>query len=110
MTLKYHLSPMCGRYQLSKSEKQVREHFGASVDEDYSPRYNISPSQQVPVFQHTEAGGLVFRWKRLTPGQKPFLRNQLSATHSRNNAASFPQMVFMSGSGKARTKHPSVSR
>jgi putative SOS response-associated peptidase YedK len=47
MTLKYHLSPMCGRYQLSKSEKQVREHFGVSVDEDYSPRYNISPSQSV---------------------------------------------------------------
>jgi putative SOS response-associated peptidase YedK len=36
---------MCGRYQLSKSEKQVREHFGVSVDEDYSPRYNISLSR-----------------------------------------------------------------
>jgi putative SOS response-associated peptidase YedK len=48
---------MCGRYRLSKTEKYLLEKFGVQLGEDfeYKPRYNVAPSQQVPVIrQHRE--------------------------------------------------------
>ncbi|MCU1284941.1 MAG: hypothetical protein JWO13_1291 [Acidobacteriales bacterium] len=42
---------MCGRFRLSKTDKEVMKQFGVEIDPDYSPRYNISPSQQVRVLK-----------------------------------------------------------
>jgi len=42
---------MCGRYQLSRRKQVVKEHFAASGDEEWSPRYNIAPTQPVPVIR-----------------------------------------------------------
>src|SRR5207302_6447167 len=56
---------MCGRFRLSKTDKEVMKQFGVEIDPDYSPRYNISPSQQVRVMQHDEAGAMqlhIQRW------------------------------------------------
>jgi len=61
---------MCGRFRLSKTDKEVMKQFGVEIDPDYSPRYNISPSQQVRVLQQDEAGLMHMRIQRwgLVPG------------------------------------------
>ncbi len=41
---------MCGRYRLSRRKQFVEEYFDAlSTVEDWNPRYNIAPTQPVPV-------------------------------------------------------------
>ena len=41
---------MCGRYRLSRRKQLVQEYFDSLPgDEDWSPRYNIAPTQPVPV-------------------------------------------------------------
>jgi putative SOS response-associated peptidase YedK len=43
---------MCGRYRLSRRKQIVETHFSsASGDEDWNPRYNIAPTQLVPVIR-----------------------------------------------------------
>src|SRR5580704_10583065 len=41
---------MCGRYRLSRRKQIVEEYFNCVSDEpDWAPRYNIAPTQLVPV-------------------------------------------------------------
>src|SRR5256885_929916 len=41
---------MCGRYRLSRRKQIIEEHFDAvSGEEDWIPRYNVAPTQHVPV-------------------------------------------------------------
>ena len=41
---------MCGRYRLSRRKQVVEEYFDCRSDEpDWNPRYNIAPTQNVPV-------------------------------------------------------------
>jgi Uncharacterized conserved protein len=43
---------MCGRYKLSRRKQLVEEYFDSvSDDADWSPRYNIAPTQPVPVIR-----------------------------------------------------------
>lgn len=43
---------MCGRYRLSGRKQIIEEHFDSvQGDEDWSPRYNIAPTQPVPVIR-----------------------------------------------------------
>ncbi len=43
---------MCGRYRLSRRKQILEEHFDVvSGDEDWTPRYNIAPTQPVPVIR-----------------------------------------------------------
>ena len=43
---------MCGRYRLSRRKQIVEAHFSsASGEEDWNPRYNIAPTQLVPVIR-----------------------------------------------------------
>ena len=43
---------MCGRYRLSRRKQRVEEYFEtAPWDDDWSPRYNIAPTQLVPVIR-----------------------------------------------------------
>lgn len=47
-----HNLPMCGRYRLSRRKQLVEEYFDAgSGEEDWTPRYNIAPTQPVPVIR-----------------------------------------------------------
>jgi putative SOS response-associated peptidase YedK len=39
---------MCGRYRLTRAER-LAEQFDAEIAEDLHPRYNIAPTQPVPV-------------------------------------------------------------
>jgi len=43
---------MCGRYRLSRRKQIIEEHFdSAPWEEDWSPRFNIAPTQPVPVIR-----------------------------------------------------------
>jgi putative SOS response-associated peptidase YedK len=43
---------MCGRYRLSRRKQLVEAHFSSvSEEEDWNPRYNIAPTQLVPVIR-----------------------------------------------------------
>jgi putative SOS response-associated peptidase YedK len=66
---------MCGRYRLSRRKQLIEEHFDTSPwEDDWSPRYNIAPTQAVPVIrQHpkepvrqisTMRWGLIPNWAR----------------------------------------------
>jgi putative SOS response-associated peptidase YedK len=66
---------MCGRYRLSRRKQIIEEHFdSADWQDDWSPRYNIAPTQPVPVIrQHPKepvrqislmSWGLIPNWAR----------------------------------------------
>ena len=40
---------MCGRYRLTAKERYLRDHFGIDEDVSWAPRWNIAPTQKVPV-------------------------------------------------------------
>jgi putative SOS response-associated peptidase YedK len=43
---------MCGRYRLSRRKQLIEEYFDtAAWEEDWQPRYNIAPTQPVPVIR-----------------------------------------------------------
>ena len=48
---------MCGRYRLSRRKEVLAEHFGADFEDlDWEPRYNIAPTQPVPVIRRDGKG------------------------------------------------------
>jgi putative SOS response-associated peptidase YedK len=42
---------MCGRYRLSRRKQLVEEYFDCGGDEDWIPRYNVAPTQPVPIIR-----------------------------------------------------------
>src|SRR5262249_8169881 len=42
---------MCGRYRLTAKERYIRDHFGLDENTQWSPRWNIAPTQQVPIIR-----------------------------------------------------------
>jgi putative SOS response-associated peptidase YedK len=84
---------MCGRYRLSRRKQTIEEQFEAQPwDDDWSPRYNIAPTQPVPVIrQHpkepvrqisTMRWGLVPSWAKDTSGAARMInaRSETAAT------------------------------
>jgi putative SOS response-associated peptidase YedK len=58
---------MCGRYRLSRKKQILDDHFSTvSGDEDWNPRYNIAPTQVVPVIRQNPRAPMrelsLFRW------------------------------------------------
>lgn len=56
---------MSGRYTLTATPAMVRDWFGYEERPDWPPRYNIAPTQPVPVVRRGEGGGPQFalmRW------------------------------------------------
>src|ERR1051326_1488039 len=46
---------MCGRYRLTAKERYLRDHFGLDEDFSWTPRWNIAPTQQVPIIRQNAA-------------------------------------------------------
>ena len=45
---------MCGRYRLSRPKQILEEYFGSDCgEENWGPRYNIAPTQPVPVIRQS---------------------------------------------------------
>jgi len=60
---------MCGRYTLVADQEVIEERFDATFAEPFSPRYNLAPSQRLPVITDERPGtirrlewGLVPAW------------------------------------------------
>jgi putative SOS response-associated peptidase YedK len=48
---------MCGRYRLSRRKRLIEEYFASvSGEQDWNPRYNIVPTQPVPVIRQKSQG------------------------------------------------------
>ncbi|MDP7039287.1 MAG: SOS response-associated peptidase [Myxococcota bacterium] len=47
---------MCGRYTLTKSQKELQQFFGVDFPMGFSPRYNIGPMQTLPVLSLDDSG------------------------------------------------------
>ena len=84
---------MCGRYRLSRRKQIIEEHFGsADWQDDWSPRYNIAPTQQVPVIrQHPREPrrdlslmrwGLIPSWAKDTSGAARMINNRSETAHA----------------------------
>lgn len=74
------LRAMCGRYTLASGPERVRQRFGvAEVPREWTARYNIAPSQDVPVIANLpERRVEMFRWGLLPSWAKdPALGNRM---------------------------------
>jgi putative SOS response-associated peptidase YedK len=84
---------MCGRYRLSRRKQLVEEHFdSAPWNDDWNPRYNIAPTQPVPVIrQHPKEPvrqlslmrwGLIPHWSKDASGAAGMInaRSETAAT------------------------------
>ena len=84
---------MCGRYRLSRRKQIIEEQFDtADWQDDWSPRYNIAPTQPIPVIrQHPREHvrqisamrwGLVPSWAKDTSGAARMInaRSETAAT------------------------------
>lgn len=73
---------MCGRYSLNKSKIELEERFQAEMLPDFKPRYNIAPTQLVPVITSQSPKGFSFFYWGITPdfGQnKPVAQKLINA-------------------------------
>jgi putative SOS response-associated peptidase YedK len=84
---------MCGRYRLSRRKQIIEEHFDSvSGEEDWTPRYNIAPTQPVPVIRQNPKEprrelsfmrwGLVPSWSKDSSGAARMInaRSETAAT------------------------------
>jgi putative SOS response-associated peptidase YedK len=75
---------MCGRFRLSRAAK-LAEHFAIDLDDDWVPRYNVAPAQNILVVrQHPEEPrrfGSEMRW-----GLIPFWAKDASIGYKMINA------------------------
>ncbi|HEY8400252.1 MAG TPA: SOS response-associated peptidase [Cytophagaceae bacterium] len=54
---------MCGRYSLTAKKEKIASRFNIKLTADLKPRYNVAPSQTMPVITNTNPGELsFFRW------------------------------------------------
>lgn len=84
---------MCGRYSLSKSKIELEERFQAEMLPDFKPRYNIAPTQLVPVITSQNPKGFSFFYWGITPDfgkNKPVAQKLINArAESVNDKISF---------------------
>jgi len=84
---------MCGRYRLSRRKQIIAEHFDAISDaEDWIPRYNVAPTQPVPVVRQNPTEptrhfsqmrcGLIPSWSKDASGAASMInaRSETAAT------------------------------
>lgn len=57
-------SLMCGRYALYGPSSRHREHFATEDEFDLPPRYNVAPSQVLPVVRQTPEGKRIFTFAK----------------------------------------------
>jgi putative SOS response-associated peptidase YedK len=50
MKVQLYCFPMCGRFRLSRVDK-LAERFGIEPEDDWVPRYNIAPTQNIEVIR-----------------------------------------------------------
>jgi putative SOS response-associated peptidase YedK len=65
---------VCGRFIFNASPEEVQDHFGLDARPDIAPRYNVAPSQLVPVIapkpNPAKRGLALLKWG-LVPMSRP---------------------------------------
>jgi len=51
---------MCGRFTLNSPPAKLKEHFATTIEPAVKPRFNIAPSQSVPIVRIDESGNREF--------------------------------------------------
>lgn len=74
------IARMCGRTSLKASPEEIAEAFGLREPPDWTPRYNIAPTQPIPIVRMNRAGdarelhavrfGLVPFWEKSAGGAR----------------------------------------
>ena len=91
---------MCGRYRLSRRKQIIEEYFGSAPwDDDWNPRFNVAPTQPVPVIRQNSKEpvrqlssfkwGLIPAWSR-NPSSAASMINARSETAATKPAFSDP--------------------
>ncbi|NHE55608.1 SOS response-associated peptidase [Cyclobacterium plantarum] len=73
---------MCGRYSLAKTKIDLENRFEAEMLEAFTPRYNIAPSQLVPVITTESPKGFSHFYWGITPSfakNKPVANKLINA-------------------------------
>jgi len=84
---------MCGRFRLSRRKQIVEEYFDVSSDaDDWNPRYNIAPTQPVPVIRQNPKEpirelslmrwGLIPSWAKDTSGAARMINARSETAHT----------------------------
>ncbi|GAB3685793.1 SOS response-associated peptidase [Salinarchaeum chitinilyticum] len=58
---------MCGRFTIFADADDLAERFSVSVPAEYAPRYNVAPSQRIPVVANDDPDAVQFRTWGLLP-------------------------------------------
>ena len=71
---------MCGRYRLTRADR-LAEKFDADLAEELHPRYNIAPTQPIPVVRANGSGRLIasMRWGLIPNWAKDASMSQINA-------------------------------
>ena len=83
---------MCGRYRLSRRKQIIEEHFDAiSGEEEWTPRYNVAPTQPVLVIRQNPAHpirslsqmrwGLIPSWSKDMSGAARMINARSETAH-----------------------------
>ncbi|MFC3880701.1 SOS response-associated peptidase [Algoriphagus namhaensis] len=91
---------MCGRYSLGKDKKDLEERFQAEMLAEFNPRYNIAPTQLVPVITSQSPKGFSFFYWGITPDfgkNKPVSQKLINA-----KAETVDQKISFKSSFKSR--------
>jgi putative SOS response-associated peptidase YedK len=83
---------MCGRYTLTRDEREFAKRLGLGVDRGswFTPRYNIAPTQEAPIFVLTDRPelkvfrwGLIPHWARERPSSNPLINARAESVESK---------------------------
>jgi putative SOS response-associated peptidase YedK len=78
---------MCGRFRLGKGREALKEYFGADADVEWSPRYNIAPTDLIPAVRQNAVRPVrelsLLRW-----GLIPYWSKDASSSYKMINARS----------------------
>lgn len=83
---------MCGRYLLTSPTEAIRQTFDVRTGVNLAPRYNIAPTQEVPVIRVAATGlrdlavlrwGLVPSWMREPPDGRPVINARIESVREK---------------------------
>ena len=107
---------MCGRYLILSSPQAFRRLFGYREEPDFPPRYNVAPTQPVPIVRlaERERQFALVRWGLIPPWVKDprtftLLVNARAETKVKKEFARercvFPRDLLAIGRGAQRIAH-----